>query len=970
LPVDRVELAKHYTLSEDELAIIHRRRRARNRLGFALQLCALRYPGRLLQPGELIPSSTLAFIAEQIDVDVEALMPYGIRENTRYEHSAALQEQLGYRPFAGRVRQHFRDWLEVQAVEARSGFELAGWFLAELHRRKVIAPGISVVERLCADALTRAERAIWSMLARNLDRDQARCLDELLELRDEGASWFTWLRRPAGQAHAGNFKDIVTRLEKLRASGIETERGDRVPRHQLERLHRESERISLAHLRGLSQLHRRAILVAAVLELVPKLTDAAMDMHGHIVGRMFKRAEHRQIEALQRHRKLINRTVRLYADIGSALIEARTTGDDPFVQIDKTIGWQRFEASVAEAHDLAGQNHEDTLELLGDDYNRLRRHAPLMLECFSFRGRTRMQPLLKALALLQELNTAGRRRVPDDAPIGFIKGRWRSLVMQHDGIDRRSYELCTMVELRNALRAGDVWVVGGRRYRALDDDLLPLSTPAVARVATELSYDAYIENRGRRLAEALHDVDRLAARGGLPGATIENGQLSVAALDNATPPIVEKLRDELYSLLPRIRITDLLEEVDRWTGFSESFTHLKTGLPVEDRRLLLTTVLADGTNLGLTRMAQACDAGSFWQLARTVDWHVREETYIRATACLVDAQRQLAIANRWGDGTSSSSDGQHFHVGGHGQTLAVVNARHGHEPGVNVYSHISDQCGPYYTKVIAATAHEAPHVLDGLLQHESSLQIETHHTDTGGFTDHVFGLCALLGVRFAPRLRDLPDRRIYRLDPTVTYSALEPIIGDDIKIRLIKEHWHDIIRLVASIRNGTVVPSHILQKLAAYPRQNGLAQALREIGRIERTLFILDWLRSPELRHQTQNNLNKGEERNALAKALFFYRLGRFRDRTYENQQYRAGGLNLLIAAIVLWNSTYLERAVVALRQADRQVSDELLAHVWPLAWDHINIIGNYNWSVATPDGFRPLRLDKMRTQPALRLAA
>jgi hypothetical protein len=151
------------------------------------------------------------------------------------------------------------------------------------------------------------------------------------------------------------------------------------------------------------------------------------------------------------------------------------------------------------------------------------------------------------------------------------------------------------------------------------------------------------------------------------------------------------------------------------------------------------------------------------------------------------------------------------------------------------------------------------------------------------------------------------------------------------------------------------VPSHILQKLAAFPRQNGLALALRELGRIERTLFILDWLQSPDLRHQTQNGLNKSEERNALAKALFFYRLGRFRDRTYESQQYRASGLNLLIAAIVLWNSTYLERAVTALRQVGHHVPDELLAHVWPLAWDHINITGDYTWRHHHPDGFRPL---------------
>jgi TnpA family transposase len=148
-----------------------------------------------------------------------------------------------------------------------------------------------------------------------------------------------------------------------------------------------------------------------------------------------------------------------------------------------------------------------------------------------------------------------------------------------------------------------------------------------------------------------------------------------------------------------------------------------------------------------------------------------------------------------------------------------------------------------------------------------------------------------------------------------------------------------------------------MRRLAAYPRQNALAKALREIGRLERTLFTLDWISDPALRRRTNAGLNKGEARNALARALFFHRHGELRDRTFENQRYRASGLNLTIAAIILWNTVYLSRAVEELRSSGERLPNELLAHIAPLGWEHISFNGDYVWPTEPLIGhFRPLR--------------
>ena len=154
------------------------------------------------------------------------------------------------------------------------------------------------------------------------------------------------------------------------------------------------------------------------------------------------------------------------------------------------------------------------------------------------------------------------------------------------------------------------------------------------------------------------------------------------------------------------------------------------------------------------------------------------------------------------------------------------------------YTHVSDQYGPFHTNVIHSPIRDATYVLDGLLHHESELHIEEHYTDTAGFTDHVFALCPLIGFRFAPRIRDLADKRLYVPGKPAQWPALESMIGRSLNVKLIEQTFDEILRLAASIKQGQVTASLILRKLSSYPRQNSLAVALRELGRIERTLFM------------------------------------------------------------------------------------------------------------------------------------
>ena len=314
LPADEPTLLQHHVLNDVDLGHIRRRRRPQNRLGFALQLCAFRYPGRLLQPGEVIPEAMLAFIGAQIGLSGEALAGYGEREATRYQHSVALQQLYGYRPFEGAVRKETLIWLRAAAERARTNDGLAADFLAELRRRKIIIPGLTTIERCCADALVAADRAIVKRIADRINSGTARRLLALLdETVDDQLTRFVWLRQFEAGANSADINRMLDRLDYLETIGVHRRVLDGVPPHRVSRLRRLGERYYADGVRDLPEARQLAILAACVVEWRAGIADAILETHERIVGRLYRTAE-RQCDALvQDQRTTISQTLREFA---------------------------------------------------------------------------------------------------------------------------------------------------------------------------------------------------------------------------------------------------------------------------------------------------------------------------------------------------------------------------------------------------------------------------------------------------------------------------------------------------------------------------------------------------------------------------------------------------------------------------------------------------------------------------------
>lgn len=969
IPTLEADLHRLYGLSDADLGLIREHRGDANRLGFTVLMAYMRYPGVILGVEEDPAPQVLTFLADQIGISLNAWETYDRGTATSRRHVLELQRVFGFTSFTVQEQRLGVEALSKSALVTDHGFVLAEELVESLRRRRVLLPPLSVMEKMCAEAITRGNRAVYATLTEGLGTDQRRRLDGLLRVvPGESASPLVWLRQSPGRPNSRQMREHLDRLRAWRDLELPANVGFRVHRNRLLKLAKEGAHMSTADLAKFEPSRRYATLVSVAVESTATVIDEIVDLHDRIFTKVFSGARNRHKEQFHQAGKEINDKVRLLGQLGQLILDAKTNGTDPFDDIDTAMGWDVFVASVIDAQALARPKAFDFLTGIGQSAHMVRRYWPGFLNELVFRAAPSARELFAGIEFLRELATKKVKLIPEDAPRGFVSKRWAPLVFTEAGIDPVFYELCVLSKLKDALRSGDIWVEGSRQFKNFDDYLLPLHTfqerkntglglPAVTDPGT------YLQERLEFLNEQLALVDQMAAADELPEASINTLGLKTAPLETIVPEAAKALINQVSGMLPRIPITSLLLEVDSKTGFTNDFPHLKTGAQAKDKTLLLTAILADGINLGLTKMSEACSTATYSKMLRTQSMHIRDETYSAALATLVNAQNQHPFAQHWGAGSTSSSDGQRFRTSSKAEATGHVNPKYGASPGKLIYTHINDQYAPYHAKLVNVGVRDATYVLDGLLHHEPDQKILEHYTDTAGFTDHVFALTTLLGFRFAPRIRDLDTTRIYTPNKT-KYSTLESIIGGTIDVEHLKAHWPEILRLAASIKQGTVTASLMLRKLGAYPRQNGLAKALREYGRLERTLFILDWAQNPDLRRRVTAALNKGEARNALARAVFFNRLGEIRDRSFEQQNYRASGLTLLTAAIVYWNTIYLDHAIENLKNQPTQDPDpDLLRHLSPLGWEHLNLTGNYTWRNTTKPGkLRPLRTTHRRS--------
>lgn len=290
LPDNEATMVRHHGLDIEDLAAIDTARTPATRLGYALQLCCLRYPGRHLRAGELLPAIMLDHIAEQAGVDASVIADFARRTPTRYDQLAAIKARFGFTDLSRPARARLMTWLETEA-NIVDGRILLDRLLDELRARRIVIPGISVVERMAAEAMLRTETDLVAAVDEILDADMRQRLDALVDDKvHDRQSRLSWLREPEPRVASASLVEILEKVALIRWTGISSVPID--PRHEprLTQFAREGVRYTAQAFQQMRPARRRVILLATLRELEATLTDAAIAMFGALMGRAHLRA--------------------------------------------------------------------------------------------------------------------------------------------------------------------------------------------------------------------------------------------------------------------------------------------------------------------------------------------------------------------------------------------------------------------------------------------------------------------------------------------------------------------------------------------------------------------------------------------------------------------------------------------------------------------------------------------------------
>jgi TnpA family transposase len=516
LSTDTSSMLKHYVLSDEDLAIIKSRHGINNRLGFAIQLCALRYPGRYLNSSDTLTHKFLSFVGTQIGLTDEEISGFIYKPVTRYEHLKILQKIYDFRLFHT-CETEFTSWLKHAAIETRNGFEIAELFVQECRNCKIILPGITVIERLCADARVTAEREVTEVISSRLDVEMKGKLEKLLSDTVDGRlTIHGWLKRFEVGHNSADVNRLLDKLEYLQKLNVPETLLDGIPKHRIIWLRQQGEAYYADGLRDINENRRLTILTVCVIEWRAIINDAILETHDRIIGKLYSSCKRMRDKQLSDQKKLVHETLSSFASLSRKLLKAHA---DNAAVTDVIPDTEMLENLMLRAQALTKKLESDPLEYVLSGHGRFRRYTQRMLKRISFKGNQSSEPLLKAIDVLKDLNCSETHQ-EIDFHISFANSKWKSRLGRAP--EQKLWEIAVLFRIRDCLRSRDIWVVDSRIYRDTKQQLLPMKqAEQTFSLPIPLQAKEWIESRKSSLEQRLKQVAQMIRQNTLPIAALK-----------------------------------------------------------------------------------------------------------------------------------------------------------------------------------------------------------------------------------------------------------------------------------------------------------------------------------------------------------------------------------------------------------------------------------------------------------------